>query len=479
MQFKKKRQFFVTVTALLCGGFLAVNLAGYLVSVASLQNQISRSTLPLTSDNIYSVIQNDLLRPVFISSLMANDTFVRDWVIAGEANAENMVKYLAEIQRRYNTVSTFFVSEKSRSYYHHKGVLKQVDPKEERDAWYFRVRDMQDDYEINVDFDMANRDAMTIFINYRVLDYEGQFIGATGVGLTVNSVTSLIDNYRQRFNREVYFINGQGGITLLGDGSIHEGKQNIGEYISEEILKEIYRDKQHGFTYRLSGKRILLNSRYIPELKWYLMVEQSGDEVNNEVLKAFLLNLLVCLLIIVLVLWISHRTFSIYQKRLEEMATIDPLTGLFNRQTFELFFSEIHKEQARQYRSLALLMIDIDHFKRVNDSFGHQTGDVVLKWVAERIASLVRESDLLGRWGGEEFLVLLKDCDLVNGISRAEKIRDAITTQDGGRGIPVSVTVSIGLAIHEQGEGVEEYIDRVDRALYQAKSQGRNRVAVV
>jgi len=476
MQIQKKKRFFITVSLLLVSGFLAVNLAGYLVSVTSLRNQMTQNTLPLTSDNIYSVIQNELLRPVFISSLMANDTFVKDWVLNGEKDPGQMIKYLAEIQHRYETISCFFVSEKTHNYYHHKNILKQVSTSQERDVWYFRVRNMTEPYEINVDFDMANRDMMTIFINYRVLDYHGDFIGATGVGLTVNQVNRSIENYRQRFNREIYFIDEDGLIKLRGASSDHDGEENIKEYIPRSLLSEIIKGEKHRFTYHHKGKLVLLHSRYIPELKWYLMVEQGSGEVNRLVIKAFFINLGICVLIIILVLWISQRTLSAYQKRLEEMATIDPLTGLFNRQTFELFFTVIMKEQIRQHRPLSLLMLDIDYFKEINDNYGHQAGDLILKKVAELIGSLVRESDLVGRWGGEEFLILLKDCDLDNARLSAEKIRQAISELHAvyQQKAQLSVTVSIGVARHNDGESVDQFIDRVDQALYVAKNTGRN-----
>jgi hypothetical protein len=172
--------------------------------------------LPLTSSNIYSEIQKDLVRPVLISSTMAHDTFVREWVIAGEQDPEAMARYLREIKTRYGAFSSFFVSERSGRYYTGDGILKQVSPTAPRDAWYYRVRTLQDPYELNVDLDLANQDAMTIFINYRVFDFDGNFLGVTGVGLTVDAVRRLIEDYQQRFQRTLYFVDAEGKIVLFG-----------------------------------------------------------------------------------------------------------------------------------------------------------------------------------------------------------------------------------------------------------------------
>src|SRR5690606_39609119 len=97
-------------------------------------------------------------------------------------------------------------------------IIKQVDPALEEDAWYGRVRNMREAYEINFDDDTADRSRLSIFINYRVLGSAGNFLGATGVGLAVSSVTALIDNYQQRYGRSIYFVDRQGNLTLTGSG---------------------------------------------------------------------------------------------------------------------------------------------------------------------------------------------------------------------------------------------------------------------
>ena len=195
-----------TIAALLAVGFLLTSFTSFFVSRATPPTEISSNELPLTSDNIYSEIQRDLLRPIFISSFMAQDTFLRNWLLQGEGDMGQITQYLREIQQRYQTFTSFLVSEKSRNYYHRDGILKQVRPDEERDRWYFRVREMQPDYEINIDPDQANKDTMTIFINHRVLDYQGRLLGVTGVGLSVGAVKEIIDLYQRKYKRTIYFF---------------------------------------------------------------------------------------------------------------------------------------------------------------------------------------------------------------------------------------------------------------------------------
>ena len=114
------------LSILLITGFLFTSFVSYFTAHESISSQVAKTTLPLSSDNLYSEIQRDLLRPIFISSMMAKDTFVRDWVLSGEKDEDAIIKYLKEIQVQYGTVTSFFVSDKTRKYYHPTGVLEIV-----------------------------------------------------------------------------------------------------------------------------------------------------------------------------------------------------------------------------------------------------------------------------------------------------------------------------------------------------------------
>src|SRR5690606_17000168 len=145
---------------------------------------------------------------------MANDTFLINWAESGEQDPQQLSDYLAQIQRKYNTITAFFVSEKTRNYYHPKGIIKQVSETDAADSWYFKTRDINTDYDINVDWYTAAPNRMNIFVNYRVTNSQGELVGVTGVGLSMESVAHLIENYQRRYGREIYFVDRQGEITL-------------------------------------------------------------------------------------------------------------------------------------------------------------------------------------------------------------------------------------------------------------------------
>ena len=164
---------------------------------------------------------------------------------------------------------------------------------------------------------------------------------------------------------------------------------------------------------------------------------------------------------------------------LARLASVDPLTGLANRRAFlEQANSTFHLSD-RTGLPLSLLMIDLDLFKRINDRYGHQAGDMALQTFARAAMACQREQDLLGRLGGEEFALLLPGTDLNGALQAAERVRQAVQEAPlAFQGETYRLTVSIGVAAVEAGESLEAAIARADAGMYEAKSAGRNCVCV-
>ncbi|WP_170294862.1 sensor domain-containing diguanylate cyclase [Roseospira navarrensis] len=158
----------------------------------------------------------------------------------------------------------------------------------------------------------------------------------------------------------------------------------------------------------------------------------------------------------------------------EHKATHDALTGLFNRQEANRHLDTEVRRAERLEMAVSLVMIDVDHFKVVNDTHGHPTGDRVLCEVADRLAARVRETDLLARWGGEEFLVILPGTEAAGAVQLAETLRAAMEEEPIEAVGPM--TISLGVAQHRPGETVPDWVSRADAALYAAKAAGRNQL---
>jgi len=479
---QRKRQL-ILLGALILVGMLGTSFASFMVSRSSLRDQLVHETLPLLGNTIYSEIQRDLLRPVVVSSLMANNTFVHDWVAAGETAPFEMQRYLKQVMSEYDVFSAFFVSEKTGYYYHPTGVLKKVKKSDSRDDWYFRLRDLDVPYELNTDPDLANGDKVTVFVNFRVTNTADEFIGAIGVGLTIESLTQMIDHYSNTYQRLVYFTDQEGKIKL--SPKEFSQKHDLAEMFSassdsDELALQLLSSREvQSLEYQKNKSKIFVNSRFIEELDWFLIVEEAEQPTLARISTTLLMNLAISLAIAAAIMIVAHRVLLRYQRRLEYTAHHDALTGVYNRRHFEELLEAAMKTSARRSDQLSLMFIDIDHFKSINDRFGHATGDEAIRHVTRHIQGALRSSDVLCRWGGEEFCVMLPDTTQDEAIKAGWHLVRAIEAAplQLGQGSE-TITVSVGVAERWQEEAFDPIVQRADMALYLAKRSGRNQVQI-
>jgi diguanylate cyclase (GGDEF)-like protein len=174
---------------------------------------------------------------------------------------------------------------------------------------------------------------------------------------------------------------------------------------------------------------------------------------------------------------VKNQMLKEVMEQLEYAARVDALTGLFNRRyAVEKIEEEVARHQ-RNKKPFSFLMADIDFFKKVNDTYGHDGGDNVLKSVSHIMQQTIREQDWLARWGGEEFLLLLPETDLAEAMLVAERIRQKIETDViDYQEMKILVTITLGVATYDGTEPVEQIIKQADNALYDGKANGRNRV---
>jgi diguanylate cyclase (GGDEF)-like protein len=164
------------------------------------------------------------------------------------------------------------------------------------------------------------------------------------------------------------------------------------------------------------------------------------------------------------------------EAKLEYLATIDPLTSIFNRRKFNEILSYELKRNERHNKGLALILCDLDNFKNINDSFGHDAGDKVLTNFTKMITGAIRKSDVFARWGGEEFVLLLPETSLETATQIAGKLR--LLTETNMISQVGIITASFGVTQHQTENNEKDLITRADLALYKAKDNGRNRVEV-
>lgn len=468
----QKYKLLITVTLLLSSGFIIASFFSYRIAVDLTKDQLKYNSLPLSSDNIYSEIQRDLLKPNLISSLMAQDTFMINWIKNGEKDVNQISSYLAAIKKKYNTSSSFLVSDKSKNYYYSEGILKTIRPSNKIDEWFYRVKNVVDVYESNIDLDLAAENSMTIFTNYRVEDDKGNFLAAVGVGLQTQHVSELLKDYKNKYNHDIYFINKDNKV-LLSSNNIEELNKKDTNYINTLInnFNNINKTTQE---YTKNDKDYIVNIRFIDELDLYLCVEAQENTYKKEIENALYLNIFMFLIIVITIMILIIYYINNNHNRLQKFANSDELTSLNNRNSFDKAFKTIFNKKDK---NLSLLIFDIDKFKPINDKYGHLLGDKVLIRVSELFKKTFREHDLIARWGGDEFVALLPNLDKQTAYKLAERLRSKIEKDKGLKELlDRQITISMGIATRSTETSTEELFSIADKNLYQAKREGRNKI---
>ena len=467
----------VTLSAVLALAFVSMSLLNYSMSARRYYTSSVREVLPLLTSNILSEIQQDLMVPIHVSSLMANDTFLKDWSLRGEVDTSEVQRYLEEIKEKYGFFTAFFVSARSDHYYHYNGILKTISTDDAHDVWYYDFIARDVDMALDVDTDEGSNGTLTVFINHRVTGADGTLLGVTGVGLAMSSIQRILSRYQDEYGRIVYMVDGSGLIQAHTDPSLVEAVA-ISEmegmaYVASDVLACDGGATTSVFTRQ--GQRVFLEARYFPMLDWYLIVEEESGAAMNRLRSALIINLIgglaaTCVVVLVVIAVVNH-----FQGRLERLVVTDELTGVASRRGLLDRLRAETSRAARHGQPLSFLMIDADDFKAINDRYGHSTGDQILAFLAAAVQKMIRNSDVLGRLGGEEFGIILPETDLHDAALLAERIRAQIEAQRmEGKSGGIRVTVSM----REGSPDVEDLLHRADAAMYVAKAEGRNCVRV-
>jgi diguanylate cyclase (GGDEF)-like protein len=477
---KSKYKVIVVITSLLVILSASVSIINYLVSLNNAEQHLKQQSLPLSLDNIYSDIQKNIIEPYLVSSMMANDTFVHDWLHHEESNQNKIVRYLESIKNKYNMFNTFLVSDKTKNYYTPEGFIEKVKKDNPQNKWYFDFENIQNNHEINLDFNENMSNDMIMFINYKIFDSNFHYIGATGIAIKISYINDLLKNFRVNHKFQVVFYDPNGQV-ILAERDIYK-TTHIDQDTNLRKFKDLILSKNgnHIIEYEDKGKQYIINTKYIPELDLHLAIQANLDDFTEDVKKMLYLNLLSSIFITIIIAFIVFFIIKKYSNKLEYLSKYDPLTTLSNRRSFEDDLERELEKNKRKKQDISLIFLDLDDFKKINDTFGHHTGDIILKEVGLILKNMIRKTDLIARWGGEEFVIALIDSPLNQSKDVSEKIRSSLSNNNQlKKKIDRNLTASLGLTMLKEHDTIETLLARADEAMYISKNNNKNQVTIL
>lgn len=345
-----------------------------------------------------------------------------------------------------------------------------------------------------------------IYNGYRFiypLSHKGQHVGSVEVSTSFGALSSVLselydkdyffavkkdvvtetlfeeelENYTESFFSDDYLFD----LALLESESKALALKTVEMIMnkeSEDISSDLEAGNKFGVLSDYGGNNYLLNFLPIENISgevvaYFVSLSKSSELAHFQsdyIQKTIQINAIIVLLFFVLVM----HTRNISQ--LEAISYIDNLTKIFNRHKF-LELAETELSRSTRYSSdLSFILFDLDHFKKVNDNYGHNEGDLVLRKVAKLVSSNLRKTDVFARWGGEEFIVILPETNQESAYAAAEKIRKAVESYQFGK--VKSLTISLGVSTVYSCKNLLASIDLADKALYESKQNGRNQTTV-
>ncbi|MBA6415890.1 GGDEF domain-containing protein [Colwellia sp. 6M3] len=462
--------FFVTIVTVILTSYFTLKDV-----INSHNKQVQSAVTPL-----FSLVTSEILRPLNVANFMAKNQFIIDYAEQAEIEKGYLVSYLEKIAKSYNMVA-FIALEKHDVMLNSTGKETSLDG--ENVEWFHRLKNLPGEQFT----DIGNAEAPHLYFDNKIHNMDGDFIGFTGVALELSYFARKFQEYNDRFGFELYFVDSNNIITLSSNKMIKSQSHHRTDLITrlsdlpwyQSLIKNNAADNNlTSEVMYTTDEGLLISQMPIQELNWRMFIVSPPASEQSAYWKIFIGRFML-FFIIVIVFYMALLTIINYLKsRLIKHAETDHLTQLPNRSHVHWRFDEIVKNN----ENLCLVLADIDNFKNINDTYGHLVGDDVLRIISEQLSQTLRKIDVVGRWGGEEFVMVLPDTSAEQALIIVERIRKniaaisfPISTTSGS----FTTTISFGICeLPIKSKAIEDYIKGADKALYQAKHNGRNQSVI-
>lgn len=316
------------VCSIIIIGFIITSIISYRSNTEIYEADVAHVS-DLVSAGMYYQVDTIFAEPINISLTMANDILLKNFLAEEEQSADDeiylqkMREYLEAYRIKYEYDSVFLVSSQTNRYYHFNGLDRVIEPENSEDNWYYSFLESEEEFKVNIDNDKAANHEITVFIDARIKDGDGNMLGVVGVGFRVNHLQQLLKEYEDEFALRAYLVDDNGMITVSTEQTANEAvdffKNCEYQNSKEEILAS--RDGGQNFWYSSKNGRSYIATRYIENLNWHLLIEKDTSLLSEQLQKQFLTGMFMILIIIAAVLFTITTVIRKYNRQIIELTT--------------------------------------------------------------------------------------------------------------------------------------------------------------
>lgn len=452
--------------------FIAFIASGILFNQSSsnVMYSYTEDMTDVVSANTLNTIENQIDDMSNVVSVIANDNEFKTSAESENEGTKIITDHLSQAQNDYNSADFYYFSAVTNIEYSKDGGIDSLNPYDPADNWFYDLLKENKTYSVEYD----KQDNSKIYVNYILKGADGSELGFVSAKIKQSLIDDILKDSKNKNAVYTCIINSNGDV-IFDDGS-NNFKKNLlsSSGILNKYQKNIAASKKGKAAIWLDRGGLFSKSqkfcevKYIKDADLYLITINTNAKIfadHRTQMATVALLLIVLLAFIVFLIVTVLRNF---RKLLVEIATTDALTGLANRKSFVSNYDELCKQN--ELDNTTIMLLDVDFFKRINDTYGHKTGDLALAEVAMKLQSMVGTDGKAGRWGGDEFIALIM-LPLNEAKVKITKMIQDIADDELAAGVRLSV--SVGATEINNGTNINKAVEESDEALYVSKKNGR------
>jgi diguanylate cyclase (GGDEF)-like protein len=441
------------------------------ISVSKIVAEQSRAQQQSYSPALQLIVEQ-LMQPLHISQTLAKAKELNDLMRNPLNNEDQIFATLKRLNQEFS-LNFFIASEISRIQYNSEG--EKIELTEDKVDWYFRYKAQPE----NAMADIGQWQNPQFYIDLKIYDDEGNFLGVFGVGKSLDAFTHVFDEYKKTYGYDFIFVDQNKDITLTSDPELLVKGVTFKNLTDLPWFQALKPDQQqtslNNLLLQINGQEALIAELNIQPFDWTLYIITPLQSRKTEISRGFIISIVILLAAIFGLFLLIYNLLYYFKKDMQKIRQIDILNELANRNNIALKFEELMHEK----ESVSLVLIDLDNFKPINETHGGKAGDIVLRQVAQMLLSNIRDTDILGRWCGEEFILLMPDTGPHEAAELCQELckklaATTITTDT----TTIQITASFGISFTATPRNLSEVVSVADDALFSAKRDGRNMVRV-